>query len=155
MPLKIFRGKNKESYRCTAYNGVGNPLTKDVTVDILYSPKVTLAKKFFVGREQTASLFCQVEGNPKPTISWSPCDPPHVVCDRQYLNISKVRTARSYYNCTARNAVGIDSAITVLLIGGYNIYLRMGISGECDKKYSIWEALTKEVLYVVLQQSGY
>ena len=41
------------------------------------------------------------------------------------------------------------------VIGGYNIYLRMGISGECDKKYSIWEALKKEVLYVVLQQSGY
>ncbi|XP_015751961.1 PREDICTED: fibroblast growth factor receptor homolog 1-like [Acropora digitifera] len=155
MPLKIFRGKNKESYRCTAYNGVGNPLTKDVTVDILYSPKVTLAKKVFVGREQTASLFCQVEGNPKPTVSWSPCDPPHVVCDWQYLNISKVRTARSYYNCTARNAVGIDSATTVLLIGGYNVYLRMGISGECDKKYSIWEALRKELTNVFANTQSY
>ena len=28
MPLKVIRGKNKESYRCTADNGVGNPLTK-------------------------------------------------------------------------------------------------------------------------------
>ena len=78
------------------------------------SPKVTLVKKFFVGREQTASLFCQVEGNPKPTISWSHCDPPHFVCDKQYLNISKVQTARSNYICTARNDVGIDSATTVL-----------------------------------------
>ena len=35
MPLKVIRGKNKESYRCTAGNGVGNPLTKDVIVNIL------------------------------------------------------------------------------------------------------------------------
>ena len=35
MPLKIIRGKNEESYRCTASNGVGNPLTKDVLVNIL------------------------------------------------------------------------------------------------------------------------
>ena len=35
MPLNITRGKNKESYRCTADNGVGNPLTKDVIVNTL------------------------------------------------------------------------------------------------------------------------
>jgi len=35
MPFNIVGGKNKESYRCTADNGVGNPLTKDVTVNIL------------------------------------------------------------------------------------------------------------------------
>ena len=35
MPLKVIRGKNKEKYRCTADNGVGNPLTKDVIINIL------------------------------------------------------------------------------------------------------------------------
>ncbi|XP_067042620.1 lachesin-like isoform X3 [Acropora muricata] len=115
MPLTISSGKNGESFRCTADNGVGIPLTKDVYINILFSPKVTLRKKFFVGREQTASLFCQVEGNPKPTISWSPCDPPNVLCDKQYLNISKVQTARANFNCTATNALGEESASTVLL----------------------------------------
>ena len=33
------------------------------------------------------------------------------------------------------------------VIGGYNIYLKMAIIEECDKKYSVWEALKKEVLY--------
>ena len=47
-------------------------------------------------------------------ISWSPCDLPNFVCDKQYLNISKVQTAWPNYNCTARNVVGIDSATTVL-----------------------------------------
>ena len=33
-PLNVTRGKNEESYRCTAYNGVGNPLTKVVKITI-------------------------------------------------------------------------------------------------------------------------
>ena len=35
MPLNITGGKNEESYRCTADNGVGNPLTKVVKITIL------------------------------------------------------------------------------------------------------------------------
>jgi len=111
------------------------------------SPKVTLANKFFVDREQTASLICQVEGNPKPTISWSPCDPPNVLCDKQYLNISKVQTACANFNCRATNALGEESASTVLLIGGSHIYLRLSTSGECDKKDSVWETLKNQVPY--------
>ena len=34
MPLNITGEKDKESYRCTADNGVGKPLTKDVFVDV-------------------------------------------------------------------------------------------------------------------------
>ena len=34
MPLIITGGKNKESYRCTADNGVGNPLIKVVKITI-------------------------------------------------------------------------------------------------------------------------
>ena len=35
MPLKITGGKNAESYRCTADNGVRKPLTKVVNIHIL------------------------------------------------------------------------------------------------------------------------
>ena len=35
MPLNITGEKNEERYRCTADNGVGNPLTKDVNITIL------------------------------------------------------------------------------------------------------------------------
>ena len=34
MPLNITGEKDKGSYRCTADNGVGKPLTKDVFVDV-------------------------------------------------------------------------------------------------------------------------
>ena len=75
---------------------------------------VTLASKVFVGRKQTALLICEVEGNPTPIISWSPCYGKYVVCDKRCLNISKVQTARANYTCTATNALGVDSATTVL-----------------------------------------
>ena len=84
------------------------------------SPKVTLAKKFFVARGQTASLICQVEGNPKPTISWDRCDQPTLLCDKQYLNVSNVQTERTNYSCTASNYLGSDSATTVLRKWYYN-----------------------------------
>ena len=75
---------------------------------------VTLASKVFVDRGQTASLICEVEGNPTPIISWSPCYGQSVVCDKQYLNISKVQTARANYTCTATSALGVGSATTLL-----------------------------------------
>lgn len=77
-------------------------------------PMVSLASKVFVDREQTVSLICEVEGNPAPIISWNPCSGRSVVCDEQYLNISKVQTARANYTCTATNSVGVDSETTLL-----------------------------------------
>ncbi|XP_015751955.1 PREDICTED: fibroblast growth factor receptor 2-like isoform X3 [Acropora digitifera] len=145
MPLNITGGKNEESYRCTAYNGIGNPLSKVVKITIRFPPKVILAQKVFVSREETASLCCEGEGNPTPTISWSPCDEGNTLCNEQYLNISQVQSARANYTCTATNRVGRASGTTVLLIGGKNIYLRLSVSGECDKNVSVWEALVKEL----------
>ena len=34
MPLNVTGGKNEESYLCTAYNGIGNPLSKVVKTTI-------------------------------------------------------------------------------------------------------------------------
>ena len=77
-------------------------------------PMVKLPSKVFVGREQTVSLICEVEGNPTPIISWSPCHGKDVSCVEQYLNISDVQTARANYTCRASNALGEDSATTLL-----------------------------------------
>ena len=81
---------------------------------IIVHPMITLASIVFVGRKQTALLICEVQGNPTPVISWSPCHGKYVVCDKRYLSISKVQTARANYTCTATNALGVDSATTLL-----------------------------------------
>ena len=85
---------------------------------ILVSPEITLQSKYYVGRENSVSLDCKVEGYPPPTITWTPCDAPNV-CDRRMLNISKVQND-SIYTCTAKNSLGNDSASTSL---GKSFYL--------------------------------
>ena len=75
---------------------------------------VAVPSKVFVEREQAAFVICEVEGNPTPIISWSPCSGKNVVCDERYLNISKVQTSCANYTCTATNALGVDSATTVV-----------------------------------------
>ncbi|XP_068733307.1 fibroblast growth factor receptor 3-like [Montipora capricornis] len=155
MPFNITGKKEAGHYRCTADNGVGNPLTKDVFINVLFRPMVTLTSKFYVQREQTASLNCEVEGNPIPSIYWSPCDLPSICCNGQYLGISRVQTSRANFTCTAVNNVGNDSRTTVLIIGGYNIYLTISTIGECENKDSLWKTLQSELVKVFANIQSY
>ncbi|XP_068685573.1 fibroblast growth factor receptor 3-like [Montipora foliosa] len=155
MTLNISSRQYGGCYRCTADNGVGKALTKDVCINVLFPPMVTLENKFFVGRGQTASLNCEVEGNPTPSIHWIPCDPPNTGCNKQYLNISDVQTPRANYTCTASNNEGSDSETTLLIIGGNKIFLRISTSGECDKKDSVWETLQSELVKVFANTQSY
>ena len=36
------------------------------------------------------------------------------------------------------------------VIGGKNVYLRLSLAGECDRKDFVWMTLQKEVLYSVV-----
>lgn len=153
--LHITGGKDAGTYRCTAGNGVGNPLHKDVKVNVLLPPKVTLPKRVLAGREQTARLICEVEGNPKPNISWSGCDQPNHLCDKQYLIVLKVQNPRTNYTCTGRNYLGSDSATTFLIIAGNSAYMRLSACGECEDKDSIWETLENKLSEVFANTQSY
>ncbi|XP_068733310.1 leucine-rich repeats and immunoglobulin-like domains protein 2 [Montipora capricornis] len=179
MPLNISSKLYGGHYRCTADNGLGT-LTKDVFVNVLWlkkeidslssslqcilklfafilavRPKVTLPSKFYIAREQTASLQCTVEGNPTPAISWTPCDFPSIGCDKQQLNISKVQTSRANYTCTATNYLGSDSQTAGLFIGGCKIYLSISTSEECENKDSVWETLQNELAKTFANTQSY
>ena len=80
---------------------------------ILVPPSITLLNNYYVGRENSASLDCKVEGYPIPTITWTPCNAQENVCDQSMLNISKVQND-GVYTCTAKNSLGNDSASTSL-----------------------------------------
>lgn len=74
---------------------------------------VRVPSEVCVGRELSVFLICEVEGNPPPIISWSPC-PGKDVCVGRYLNISKVQTSRANYTCKATNDLGVDLETTVV-----------------------------------------
>ena len=80
---------------------------------MLVAPRVNLQDKYYVDREQPASLHCRVEGNPTPTIEWTPCNPQEHTLDKSFLNISKVQKSVEY-TCTAENNLGKTSASTNL-----------------------------------------
>ncbi|XP_074633570.1 uncharacterized protein LOC141892260 isoform X6 [Acropora palmata] len=129
--------------------------SSSVEVNIVVPPKVTLPKRVLVGREQTATLICEVEGNPKPNISWSGCDQPNHLCDKQYLSVLKVQNPCTNYTCTGRNYLGSDSATTVLIIGGNRAYIRLSTCGECEDKDSIWETLENKLSEVFANTQSY
>ncbi|XP_068685558.1 fibroblast growth factor receptor 3-like isoform X2 [Montipora foliosa] len=146
-------GQYKIRYVKDSDGNVLAELAMNLTVHV--PPIITIESKLFVGREQTASLNCKVEGNPTPWIHWTPCDLPSIGCDKQYLNISKVQTSRAHYTCTASNYVGNRSETTLLIIGGTNIFISLSTSGECDEKDSVWGSLQNELAKVFANSQSY
>ena len=75
------------------------------------APMINLQDKYSTERGQAVSLHCRVEGNPPPTITWTPCNP--CPCDESFLNISNV-WMNAEYTCAAKNSLGKKSATTNL-----------------------------------------
>ncbi|XP_044164816.1 fibroblast growth factor receptor 2-like isoform X1 [Acropora millepora] len=107
MPLTNIRKQDAGEYRCTADNGVGTPATRNVFIDVQYSPEAngngqnaTVAE----GVEHTFS--CPVDGNPVPSFTWY-----SESIGKQF----KTRQSGCYI-CVARNVHGISDNITQCLI---------------------------------------
>eukprot|EP00090_Calanus_glacialis_P006877 TRINITY_DN15378_c0_g1_i1.p1 TRINITY_DN15378_c0_g1~~TRINITY_DN15378_c0_g1_i1.p1 ORF type:complete len:468 (-),score=49.34 TRINITY_DN15378_c0_g1_i1:75-1478(-) len=58
-------------YTCTADNGVGNPVSEDITLKVLYPPEASAERSIVLGGEDCSiELVCNVEGFPVPTVHW-------------------------------------------------------------------------------------
>lgn len=58
-------------YTCTADNGVGNPVSEDITLKVLYPPDAVAERSIVLGGEDCSiELVCNVEGFPVPTVHW-------------------------------------------------------------------------------------
>jgi len=58
-------------YTCTADNGVGNPVSEDITLKVLYPPNAVAERSLVLGGEDCSiELVCNVEGFPVPTVHW-------------------------------------------------------------------------------------
>ena len=67
---------------------------------------VNFLQEYKVAVQQSVTLYCQAEGFPEPTFTWSPCSND---CNTGTLTIPEVLND-TVYTCTAKNSEGNDSA---------------------------------------------
>ncbi|KYB28717.1 limbic system-associated membrane protein isoform X1 [Tribolium castaneum] len=58
-------------YKCTASNGVGQDVTQDINLHVLYPPEISVEKPLVhSGEGQEAQLVCIVHGENQPEVLW-------------------------------------------------------------------------------------
>ncbi|XP_066943985.1 lachesin-like [Macrobrachium rosenbergii] len=114
-------------YICTAANGIGNPSSTTMTVEVEYPPEI-IAEQATLHTDEgdEAKLLCIVHGRPTPTVTWMRNGKPlstdthiqeHDGAHRHTLTISKV-TMEDFgnYTCSASNTFG-EEARTLKITG--------------------------------------
>ena len=71
---------------------------------------VNFTTEYLVGVGQSATLYCEAEGNPPSNYTWTPCNKfvKGKVCDKKTLVISQV-CEDANYTCKVANELGFDS----------------------------------------------
>ncbi|CAO1431923.1 unnamed protein product [Diamesa tonsa] len=117
--LTLERVERQQSgvYQCTADNSVGEPVTVDMRLDVLYPPEISVEKSWIhSGEGFEAQLVCIVHADPQPTVSWFQNSFPQQPTDRRVmssrgnrhsLNIRHVMPEDfGNYSCVADNSLG-------------------------------------------------
>ncbi|XP_068733590.1 tyrosine-protein kinase receptor Tie-1-like isoform X3 [Montipora capricornis] len=112
MPLTNIRRQDEGGYRCTANNGIGNPVSKDVFITVHYKPSITsmtpLTKQSWIG--QRVQLKCVADGSPTPSITWTKPDGTKLrkVTSTENTVDAKMIHYQDFgnYTCEASNVVG-------------------------------------------------
>ncbi|XP_065202964.1 lachesin-like isoform X2 [Planococcus citri] len=104
-------------YQCTASNGVGDPVTVDMQLDVLYPPEIDVERNWIhSGEGFEAQLVCIVHGEPLPEVLWyqdsfllDPTDR-RTMDTRGNKHTLTIRNAQSAdfgnYSCQAENNMG-------------------------------------------------
>ncbi|XP_038115404.1 hemicentin-1 isoform X1 [Culex quinquefasciatus] len=104
-------------YQCTADNNVGEAVTVDMRLDVLYPPDISVDKSWIhSGEGFEAQLECIVHADPQPTVSWYQNSFPIQPTDRRTMSSRGNRhtlTIRHVqqedfgnYSCVADNTLG-------------------------------------------------
>ncbi|XP_046675230.1 lachesin-like [Homalodisca vitripennis] len=104
-------------YQCTASNGVGEPVTVDMQLDVLYPPEIEVERSWVhSGEGYEAQLVCIVHGEPAPNMIWYQdsflLDPTErrtmeTRANKHTLTIRNVQSSDfGNYSCVADNSLG-------------------------------------------------
>ncbi|XP_020602481.1 hemicentin-1-like isoform X1 [Orbicella faveolata] len=152
---------NSGTYRCTADNGFGKPVSHNVKVNVIYPAKIIkLASEHEVPAQQSVSLQCRAEGNPEPAYSWTPCDPQQSVCHESTLNISEV-LSDIVYTCNVTNSLGSDTRNTSLVVASTVINVTLVITsesctdGQFSQSGSLWSKLQETIDGIFTSEINY
>lgn len=102
-------------YTCSAENGLGKTGEKDLLLDVLYGPIVTLESKTKEAEEgESVTIKCNVTSNPSPvSVEWLKDGKPDFRQNGDTLRLSKVTAENSgTYVCRATNVI-IPSSLPV------------------------------------------
>lgn len=95
-------------YTCTADNGLGRPGERDMYLDVLYPPTVTVESKTYEAEEGgNVEIKCQVSANPEPTsIEWTMEGKPDFYQSGNTLTLTRVNADMAgMYLCKASNVI--------------------------------------------------
>ena len=110
-------------YTCSADNELGQVTTSQMTLDVLYGPSVTLAKKREVNLNDKIIVECEVESNPKPSnVKWTKVGDPNFSYNGHTLRLNQVTAEDSgRYICTAINTLHPSGKEPVQRVGNASI----------------------------------
>lgn len=95
-------------YTCSADNGLGRPGEREIYLDVLYPPSVTVQSKTHTAEENgTVEIRCEVAANPQPiSIEWTMDGKPDFRQNGDTLRLIKVNAeASGTYVCRATNVI--------------------------------------------------
>ena len=116
----------------------GHPGPKGDSGESISAPEVIVSPtSLTVTENQTATFYCSVNGNPKPSVSWSKITASGLVNTNGQDNKLQIKSAgyndSGSYVCTATNVLGHGKKVVKLLVEGKlktHTKLRMP-SNEC------------------------
>ncbi|XP_068231428.1 hemicentin-1-like [Palaemon carinicauda] len=124
--LQISRAQPEDAgqYTCKAYNSAGVEESHAILA-FMEAPRVTIEKGVVLaGNGETATLLCNIEGTPTPSVKWFK-DDFHEVVQLSFTEVSggtlKIlgvqETDAGKYTCQASNSAGTDQGDVVLKVG--------------------------------------
>jgi len=124
-------------YTCIADNGVGNPVTDNISVSVLYPPSATSENSVVLGGHHCSiTLVCNVLGLPTPVVNWYRGTMKLVPTNNIRMVTQGIRNSLTFrkfsfkdsssedFTCTGTSALGISKAnFTVKGIPGMPVFV--------------------------------